>query len=113
MPRSKYSKLVPKAYGNIFDDLITVVCDVFLVSPEEIWGYRGSERAIWARMLMYKMTYAKLQNKKEVARMFGKHHASVVNGLVKLNWYVQQIVRLKNLCEEVGKRLNIKMFAAA
>ena len=45
--------------------------------------------------------------------MFRKHHASVVNGLVKLNWYVQQIVRLKNLCEEVGKRLNIKMFAAA
>ena len=37
MPRSKYGKLVPKAYGNTFDKLITVVCDVFLVSPEEIW----------------------------------------------------------------------------
>lgn len=113
MPRSKYGKLVPKAYGNTFDKLITVVCDVFLVSPEEIWGYRGKERVVWARMLLYKIIYAKLKNKTEVARMFGKNHASVVNGIEKLDLYVSQVASLKELCAEVGDRLKIKMFAAA
>jgi len=81
MPRSKYGKLVPKAYGNTFDKLITVVCDVFLVSPEEVWGYRGKERVVWARMLLYKIIYAKLKNKTEVARMFGKNHATILHSI--------------------------------
>ena len=113
MPRSKYGKLVPKAYGNTFDKLITVVCDVFLVSPEEIWGYRGKERVVWARMLLYKVMYAKLHNKSEVARVFGKDTGSVINGIAKLPLYVEQVAPLKELCAEVGDRLKIKMFSAA
>jgi phage regulator Rha-like protein len=64
-------------------------------------------------MLLYKIIYAKLKNKTEVARMFGKHHASVVNGIEKLNLYVLQVASLRELCAEVGDRLKIKMFAAA
>ena len=45
--------------------------------------------------------------------MFGKNHASVVNGIEKLDLYVSQVASLKELCAEVGDRLKIKMFAAA
>jgi len=113
MTKSKYGKLIPKAYGDTFDKLITVVCDVFLVSPEEIWGHRGKDRVVWARMLLYKVMYAKLQNKTEVARVFGKHTGSVINGIEKLPLYVEQVAALRELCAEVGDRLKIKMFSAA
>ena len=110
MVKSKYSEYVPEVYGNRFDDIITTVCEVFLVSPQEIWSYRGAKRTIWARMLLYKIFYTKLGSYSETARFFKKHPAAAYLGARKFEGYVQNLTPLRDMCIEVGEKTGLKMF---
>ena len=112
MIKSKYSEFIPEVYGNRFDDIITTVCEVFIVTPQELWGYRGPERTVWARMLLYKILYTKLGSYSEAARFFKKHPTAAYYGTKKFESYIEQLSLLRDMCREVGEKTGIKMFPA-
>ena len=106
------STRIPKVYGKRFDRSVSVVCDTFMVRPAELfWETRGPQRTAWARHLMYALILREVRSLTETAAIFNRTHGTVSYGVRVLKDRCKDDGTLREMVEEVGRKLGVKMFA--
>jgi chromosomal replication initiation ATPase DnaA len=106
------STRIPRKYGKRFDDRIKVVCGVFMVRPDELfWQTRGPQRTAWARHLLYALVLREVRSVTETAAIFNRTHGTVSYGVRVLKERCAIDEHLRGMVQEVGEKLEIRMFA--
>ena len=101
---------IPREYGRKFRKWIRVVCRVFMVKPETLWSLRGGKRVVLARQLLYAMIFNELKSLSETAAIFNRTHGAVWHGIRSLKARCGEDEQVRNWVQEVGGKLDVKMF---
>ena len=106
------STRIPRKYGSRFDNGVSVVCRVFMVRPDELfWKTRGPQRTAWARHLMYALILREVRSLTETAAIFNRTRPTVSYGIRVLKERCANDEKVRELVGEVGRELEIRMFA--
>jgi len=91
------------------DYVLEVISDVCQIEIEDLLGDKRTKKIINGRFVFYHILHCYFgYKKKEIARLIGRNHASVIAGLAKFDNYYQYDTQFKQRFNAISIELNLK-----
>ena len=89
--------------------LINEICDEFGVEIADVMSNKRNRKYVEVRFLLWYVLYKKgiVRTKVSLARIFNKHHATILHGLDQFEAWLEYDRRIQKIYKKIAKKYNI------